>query len=141
MEEVTTIPNKKKQLEAKISLAKASAKLQLKNEVEASDAHRAISLQRRCLEKIGMDPDTGKIDIARVEGRTPTSERDKMRVVQQAIEELEAEFVDVPTNVLKDHLAENSDISEEKTDEILKMLKSRGLIYEPRNGLVRTLKD
>ena len=141
MEEGTPVPITPRQLEATIRLAEASAKLQLKNEVEASDAHRAISLQRRCLEKIGMDPDTGKIDIARVEGRTPTSERDKMRVVQQAIEELEAEFVDVPTNVLKDHLAENSDISEEKTDEILKMLKSRGLIYEPRNGLVRTLKD
>ena len=89
-------------MEATIRLAEASAKLQLKNEVEASDAHRAISLQRRCLEKIGMDPDTGKIDIARVEGRTPTSERDKMRVVQQAIEELEAEFVDVVQQVTEE---------------------------------------
>lgn len=141
MEEGTPVPITPRQLEATIRLAEASAKLQLKNEVEASDAHRAINLQRRCLEKIGMDPDTGKIDIARVEGRTPTSERDKMRVVQQVIEDLEAEFTDVPVNILKDQLAENNDISEEKTEEILKMLKSRGIIYEPRNGLVRTLKD
>ena len=61
VEEGTPVPITPRQLEATIRLAEASAKLQLKNEVEASDAHRAISLQRRCLEKIGMDPDTGKI--------------------------------------------------------------------------------
>ncbi|WP_405324677.1 ATP-binding protein [Methanobrevibacter sp.] len=141
VEEGTPVPITPRQLEATIRLAEASAKLQLKNEVEASDAHRAISLQRRCLEKIGMDPDTGKIDIARVEGRTPTSERDKMRIVQQAIKALEEEFVDVPVNILKEHLAENHDMSEEKTDEILKTLKAKGLTYEPRNGLVRLLED
>ena len=141
MEEGTPVPITPRQLEATIRLAEASAKLQLKNEVEASDAHRAISLQRRCLEKIGMDPDTGKIDIARVEGRTPTSERDKMRVVQEAIKALEEEFVEVPVNILKDHLAENHEMSEEKTDEILRILRSKGIIYEPHHGVVKRLED
>ncbi|WP_296855344.1 minichromosome maintenance protein MCM [uncultured Methanobrevibacter sp.] len=141
MEEGTPVPITPRQLEATIRLAEASAKLQLKNEVEASDAHRAINLQRRCLEKIGMDPDTGKIDIARVEGRTPTSERDKMRVVQEAIKALEEEFVEVPVNILKDHLAENHEMSEEKTDEILRILRSKGIIYEPHHGVVKRLED
>ena len=43
--------------------------------------------------------------------------------------------------VLKEHLAENHDMSAEKTDEILKTLKAKGLTYEPRNGLVRLLED
>ena len=141
VEEGTPVPITPRQLEATIRLAEASAKLQLKNEVEASDAHRAISLQRRCLEKIGMDPDTGKIDIARVEGRTPTSERDKMRVVQEAIKALEEEFVEVPVNILKDHLAENHEMSEEKTDEILRILRSKVIIYEPHHGVVKRLED
>ena len=141
VEEGTPVPITPRQLEATIRLAEASAKLQLKNEVEASDAHRANSLQRRCLEKIGMDPDTGKIDIARVEGRTPTSERDKMRVVQEAIKALEEEFVEVPVNILKDHLAENHEMSEEKTDEILRILRSKGIIYEPHHGVVKRLED
>ena len=64
-----------------------------------------------------------------------------MRIVQQAIKALEEEFVDVPVNILKEHLAENHDMSEEKTDEILKTLKAKGLTYEPRNGLVRLLED
>ena len=141
VEDDTPVPITPRQLEATIRLAEASAKLQLKNEVEASDAHRAISLQKRCLEKIGMDPDTGKIDIARVEGRTPTSERDKINKVMQEIGALEQEFDRVPISVLKDHLAENYDMSEEKTEEILKQLKSKGLIYEPRNGQVKRLEN
>ncbi len=141
VEEGTPVPITPRQLEATIRLAEASAKLQLKNEVEASDAHRAISLQRRCLEKIGMDPDTGKIDIARVEGRTPTSERDKMRVVQEELKALEEEFDLVPVNILKEHLADNHDMSEEKTDEILRILRSKGIIYEPHQGVVKRLED
>ena len=141
VEEGTPVPITPRQLEATIRLAEASAKLQLKNEVEASDAHRAISLQRRCLEKIGMDPDTGKIDIARVEGRTPTSERDKMRVVQEELKALEEEFDLVPVNILKEHLADNHDMSEEKTDEILRILRSKGIIYEPHHGVVKRLED
>ena len=141
VEEGTPVPITPRQLEATIRLAEASAKLQLKNEVEASDAHRAISLQRRCLEKIGMDPDTGKIDIARVEGRTPTSERDKMRIVQEELKALEEEFDVVPVNILKEHLSENHDMSEEKTDEILRILRSKGIIYEPHQGVVKRLED
>ena len=139
VEEDTPVPITARQLEAIIRLAEASAKLQLKDKVEASDAHRAINLQRKCLEKVGLDPETGKIDIDKVEGRTPTSDRDRMNKVMQEIGVLEAEFEKVPITVLKEHLAENYDMSEEKVDSILKNLKSKGLIYEPRNGLVNRL--
>ena len=88
---------------------------------------------------LSVDPETGKIDIDKVEGRTPTSDRDRMNKVMQEIGVLEAEFEKVPITVLKEHLAENYDMSEEKVDSILKNLKSKGLIYEPRNGLVNRL--
>ena len=130
-----------RQLEAIIRLSEASAKLQLKDKVEASDAHRAIALQRKMLEKIGMDPETGKIDIDKVEGRTPTSDRDRMNKIMEEIGALEAEFENVPVNILKEHLADKYDMSEEKVETILKQLKSKGLIYEPRNGLVKRLEN
>ena len=64
-----------------------------------------------------------------------------MRVVQEAIKALEEEFVEVPVNILKDHLAENHEMSEEKTDEILRILRSKGIIYEPHHGVVKRLED
>ena len=126
-----------RQLEAIIRLAEASAKLQLKDKVEASDAHKAIKLQQYCLEKIGMDPVSGKIDIDKFEGRPATSERDKINKVMTVIGTLEDEFDQVPIKILKQSVTEEYDISEEKVDEILKTLKSKGLIFEPRNGLVK----
>ena len=139
VDEDTPVPITARQLEAIIRLAEASAKLQLKNEVDASDAHRAIKLQKSCLEKIGMDPVSGKIDIDQFEGRTPTSDRDRMNKVMEQIGALEEEFEKVPIKILKQTLSENYDMSEEKVDSILKQLKSKGLIYEPRNGLVNRL--
>ena len=136
-EEQGAVPITARQLEAIIRLAEASAKLQLKDKVEASDAHRAINLQRKTLEKIGLDPETGKIDIDKVEGRTPTSDRERMNKVIQEIEALEEEFENVPVTVLKENLAEKYDISEEKADSILKQLRGKGIIYEPHNGVVK----
>ena len=137
VEEDTPVPITARQLEAIIRLAEASAKLQLKDKVEASDAHRAIALQRKTLEKIGLDPETGKIDIDKVEGRTPTSDRERMNKVIREIEDLEEEFENVPVTVLKENLAEKYDISEEKAESILKQLKGKGIIYEPHNGVVK----
>ena len=88
-----------------------------------------------------MDPDTGKIDIDKVEGRTPTSDRDRIKKVMDEIGVLEAEFVNVPVDILKEHLAENYEMSGEKVDAILKQLKGKGFIYEPRNGLVKRLEN
>ena len=141
VEEDTPVPITARQLEAIIRLAEASAKLQLKDKVEASDAHRAITLQRKCLEKVGLDPETGKIDIDKVEGRTPTSDRDRMNKVMEEIGSLEQEFVNVPVDILKEHLTDKYEISGEKVDSILKQLKAKGLIYEPRNGLVKRLEN
>ena len=62
-----------------------------------------------------------------------------MNKVMEQIGALEDEFEKVPIKILKQSLAENYDMSEEKVDSILKQLKSKGLIYEPRNGLVNRL--
>ncbi len=141
VEEDTPVPITARQLEAIIRLAEASAKLQLKDTVDAKDAERAITLQRKCLEAVGMDPETGKIDIDKVEGRTPTSDRDRMNKVLEEIGSLEQEFVNVPVEILKEHLSENYDMSGEKVDTLLKTLKNKGLIYEPRNGVVKRLEN
>ena len=71
----------------------------------------SVSSQRKMLEKIGMDPETGKIDIDKVEGRTPTSDRDRMNKIMEEIGALEAEFENVPVNILKEHLADKYDMA------------------------------
>ena len=134
IEEDAPVPITARQLEAIIRLAEGSAKLQLKNEVGADDALRAIRLQQECLKQVGYDPDTGKIDIDKVEGRTPRSDRDKLNKVVEEIAKLEELENTAPISTLREIMKEEYEVSEEKLDSILKQLKNKGIIYEPTAG-------
>ncbi|MCQ2977830.1 MAG: minichromosome maintenance protein MCM [archaeon] len=141
VEEDAPVPITARQLEAIIRLAEASAKLQLKESVDADDARRAIKLQKKCLEQVGYDPDTGKIDIDKVEGRTPKSDRDKIQKVVEEIEKLEEIEGGAPIGTLKETMKEEYDVSGEKLDSMLKQLKSKGLIYEPKTGTYKKVPE
>ncbi len=132
------VPITARQLEAIIRLSEASAKVKLKDKVEVEDAKQAIKLTTSCLEEVGYDPDTGKIDIDKVEGRTGKSDRDKFRIVQEVIEELEVEYGGrAPVSVLTSELESNYNMSEEKVKEIIRLLKSKGVIFEPVMGYLK----
>ncbi len=134
VDEDAPVPITARQLEAIIRLAEASAKLQLKDEVGADDALRAIRLQQECLRQVGYDPDTGKIDIDRAVGGTPRSDRDKLNKVVEEISKLEELEGAAPIGTLKEIMQEEYEVSEEKLTSILKQLKSKGIIYEPTSG-------
>ncbi|MBI5798198.1 hypothetical protein HZA98_04825, partial [Candidatus Woesearchaeota archaeon] len=63
---IKPIPISARQLEAVVRLAEASARIKLKSEVEEEDAIRAVALLRYCMTEVGMDPETGKIDLDRM---------------------------------------------------------------------------
>ena len=134
-DEDSPVPITARQLEALVRLSEASAKIRLGDEVTTFDAKRAIEIQQKCMKQVGYDPETGKVDIDKVEGRTPKSDRDKFRVVTEVIGELEAEYNGkTPKTILISELEDRYNMSEEKVEDIIKVLKRKGLIYEPSNG-------
>ena len=135
VEEDSPVPITARQLEALVRLSEASARIRLGEKVTEFDAKRAITIQQKCMKQVGYDPETGKVDIDKVEGRTPKSERDKIRVVSDVIGELEDEYGGkTPKNILISELADRYNMSEEKAEEILRVLKRKGVIYEPQQG-------
>ncbi len=137
-EEQGAVPITARQLEAIIRLSEASAKIKLKEFVEKEDAEKAVRLQMACLKEVGVDPETGEIDVGILEGGTPKSDRDKIQRVTEEIKLLEEEFAgDAPLNVLLSNMSEKYGVSEDKTEQIVRNLKQKGVIFEPNTGYFR----
>ncbi|HEX3013962.1 MAG TPA: minichromosome maintenance protein MCM [Methanobacterium sp.] len=134
------VPITARQLEALVRLSEANCKIRLGEKVTAEDAKRAIKLQQDCMKQVGLDPDTGKVDIDKVEGRTPKSERDKARVVLDVIKELSEEYGGrVPIKILADEVSDRYNVNEDKVQQIITKLKQQGLVFEPASGYLKTV--
>lgn len=130
----TPIPISPRQLEAIVRLSQASAKMRLSHTVNTEDAQRAVRLLHGCLTAIGMDPETGKIDIDRIVSSTSFSQRTKLQLIESIINELDKEYGrSIPIDKIYE-LALEKKIQESKVDELLNTLKQTGAIFEPRRG-------
>ncbi len=137
-EEQGPVPITARQLEALIRLAEASAKIKLKDKVEKEDAEKAVRLTLFCLNDVGVDPETGEIDAEVLSGGTPKSDRDKIQRVTEEIKLLEEEYAgDAPLNVLLSNMSEKYNVPEDKTEQIIRNLIQKGVIYQPTTGYFR----
>jgi MoxR-like ATPase len=124
-----------RQYEALIRLAEASAKVQLRNEVTKEDALRAIKLMSVSLRQLGFEPETGTIDIDRLEGARATAmQRSKIRTVISIIEDMEKTYgKEIPFDeILKRGKASGI----EDIEDILRKMQQEGVIYSPRPGFI-----
>jgi replicative DNA helicase Mcm len=133
---VRPIPISARQLEALIRLSEASAKARLSKKVTREDAKRAIQIMHFYLLQVGIDKETGNIDIDRITTGIPSSERNKMVLVRDALVRLENKLGKLIP--LPDLLMEVQEkVPEEDMDDILDKLKRSGDIFEPKRGFVQ----
>ena len=130
------IPISARQLEALVRLSEASARVRLSEKVTRKDSRRAIELLTYCLLQVGLDKETGTIDIDRISTGIPASQRDKIYTVKEIIMALESKIgKTIPIDdVIKEAL--DKGIVEGDVEEILEKLKRAGDIFEPRYGFV-----
>ncbi|MBI2547964.1 helix-turn-helix domain-containing protein [Candidatus Woesearchaeota archaeon] len=134
--EVQAIPISARQLEALVRLTEASAKLRLSTKALKKDALKAIELLHFCLSQVGVDPETGKIDIDRISTGVPATERSKIVLVREIIHELENTLgKTIPIEDIVKEAVERG-IEEEKVEEAIEQLKRKGDIFEPRKGFL-----
>ena len=136
---VKSVPISARQLEALVRFAEASAKIRLSNEVTKEDAQRSIDLLHYCLSQIGVDPETGKIDIDRISTGISATERSKIMIVKDIIAELEASLGKIipMSDILRAAAAKG--VSEDKVEEAVEKLKRSGDIFEPKKDFVQRL--
>ena len=133
---MSAIPISARQLEALIRMAEATAKLRLSQEVTRKDARKAVDLMHYCLSQIGIDPETGKIDIDRISSGISASDRSHIVQVKEIIADLEKKVgKSIPLNDIID-VAREKGIDEDAVDETIQKLKRAGDIFEPRRGYI-----
>lgn len=133
---IKTIPISARQLEALVRLTESNARVRLSEIATREDAKRGINLLDYCLRQVGLDRETGRIDIDRIATGIPTSQRSNIHLVKEIIAELEDRLgKTVPIeDVLRE--ATTKGMSEGKLEEILEQLKRSGDLFEPRRGFV-----
>ena len=130
------IPITLRQFEALMRIAEASAKIQLSNIVRKEDAQRAIKLMRFSLRQLGFDPETGQIDIDRAEGVTSSSERSKIRIVMDIINDISSVKKEMQLEEIRS-AARKEGLSDTDIEEIIDKFKREGMLWEPSPGYVQ----
>ncbi len=139
VKENSPVPITARQLEALIRLAEASARMRLSDRITVEDVDRVISIVRRSLEQIAVDPETGQIDIDYAYSGTSKSQRDKIVVIKRIVEELEKSTdKGAPEEMILER-AEEYGIEREKSREILYKMRQRGELYCPKPNHYRVV--
>lgn len=133
----TTVALTPRQLEALIRLAEASARVRLAEEVTIDDARRAIKLLEFSLREVGYEPETGKIDIDRIDVGISSAQRGRIHTMQAIVGELTKEVgKSIPIEDIlvkaKDHGIDNI-----AAMDVINKMKEKGELFEPKPGYIQ----
>lgn len=120
-----------RQLEALIRLSEAYARMGLRDVVSKEDAQDAINIMRIFLEKVGIDVESGTVDIDTIMTGKPKSAREKMIKLIGIIDSLsDKEGCAKLKNIIEE--AEREGIPKTSTEKLISDMKKSGLIYESK---------
>jgi len=129
-----------RQLEALIRLAEAEAKMRLSPVVELSDVDRAIRLFMRYLQSVGIDVESGKIDIDVIMTGKPRSTQERLAQLIDLIARLEEINGGKPVR-MEDLYKESENIGMDRptVDKLIGILVKNGDVYIPKPGYVKRI--
>lgn len=122
------IPITPRNAEGITRLAQASAKINLRDEIEESDIEFAIQLFVNSLLKLGMDTERGVVDMARVGFGKTINKKEKCRMILETMRELREEIGEY----IKDELIKEKcfikGINKYEADELIHELNKEGYL-------------
>lgn len=127
-----------RQLESLIRLTKAHARMHLRGAVNDDDVLEAVALFEASMRQVGVDPETGKIDIDTIMTGKPRGLQIRLGVLLETIVASSDSSVDGAAH--RDELLEAAKargIKEAELEKLLGVLIKDGTIFSPRPNLYR----
>jgi len=118
-------------------MAESRARAHLREEVTIEDAEGAINMMQKSLEQVGIDVDTGQMDIDLLYTGKPRSLQNQLQKVLQVIGEMERVSGSVKEVDLYDALNTDFGINRSEAARFLSVLVKDGTIFMPRPGYYR----
>ena len=131
------VPTTARMVEALIRLSEAAARIRLGDRVTEDDVQRAISILYESLETLGVDPDSGELDAARMETGKSSSRHDKEKAIVGIVESLSEDDSDANYADVKEEACVLMEPTE--FEKILEKMLARGDIMEPTSGKLRNV--
>jgi len=127
-----------RQLESLIRLTESHARMALRTEASVEDADAAIRVLKESLRQVGIDPETGKMDIDTIMVGTTSSTRSKIEILLEIIANLESEHKGqaVPLEIVYDKAYE-SGINREFVERNIEHMRQDGMLFQPKAGFIK----
>ena len=134
-----SVPITARQLEGLVRLAEANSKLRLADKITRTDAKKAIDLVHHCLKLIAFDEETCTFDVDRIATDTPSSERNKIIVIKEIINNLENKIgKTIPLEDVEE-IGKEKGLADDEINEVIDKLKRSGDIFEPKRGFIQKI--
>jgi replicative DNA helicase Mcm len=126
-----------RQLEALVRIAEARARAALRDKVLPEDAAAAIKITTQSLKQIGIDAETGEIDIDMILTGKPKGQRERMAAILTLLIEMEKETGLVERQALFNALEQQYNIPKNEALKLINQLIREGAIFEPKEGYLK----
>jgi replicative DNA helicase Mcm len=123
-----------RQLEALVRIAEARARAALRKEVLPEDAEAAILITSKSLKQIGVDIETGEVDMDMIMTGKPKSMREKLSAIINVVMALQKEMGLVDKQTLLKTLEDEYKIEKGEAMKLIAQLIREGTIFEPKEG-------
>ena len=127
-----------RQLESLIRLTESHARMALRSEASIEDAEAAIKILSESLRQVGIDPETGKLDIDVVMVGTSSTTRSKIETLMDLIAEMELEnkgqAVPIESVVEK---ALDFGMNKEFIERNIERMRQDGMLFQPKAGFIK----
>jgi replicative DNA helicase Mcm len=137
-DEDAPVPVSARKLEALVRLSEASARVRLSESIELEDAKRVTDLVEASLKDVGVDPETGQFDADVVETGTSQEQRERIGNVKELVAAIEQQYeAGAPIDEVLDRAGE-AGLEPGKVEAEIEKLRTKGKLYEPKQGHLRT---